>query len=160
MRSHQVFAGMTPERASKLMGALAEKVPVMYASALQLAGATLKTRPAYLQRQPRDKRAASIRRALSRVASNDIAEETLAVYFLECRKELLIEWLDLLGVEHDEGVLSASVLPALDPGALRKATKRFLGLDDDADRELLLQAFAAQESIDWPDLEALLPPRV
>ena len=160
MRSHQVFAGMTPERASKLMGALAEKVPVMYASALQLAGATLTPRPADLQRQPRDKRAASSRRALSRVAANDIAEETLAVYFLECRKELLIEWLDLLGVEHDEGVLSASVLPAPDPGALRKATKRFLGLDDDADRELLLQAFAAQESIDWPDLEALLPPRV
>ncbi len=151
---------MTPARAGELMAVLAEKVPVMYASALHLAGATLKTRPAYLRRQPREKRAASIRQALSRIASNDIAEELLAVYFLECRRELLIEWLDLLGVEHDEGVLSDSVPPTPDRVALRKATKRFLGLDDDADRELLLQAFAAQESIDWPDLEELLPPRV
>ena len=151
---------MTPERADKLMAVLAEKAPVMYASALHLAGATLKTRPAYLRRQPRDKRAASIRRSLSRVASNDVAEEVLAVYFLECRKDLLIEWLNLLGVEHEEGVLSEAVPQTPDRGTLRKATKRFLGVDDDADRELLLQAFAAQESIDWPDLEAILTPRV
>ena len=150
---------MTPERAGKLMAILADKAPMIYASALHLAGATLKTRPAYLQRQPRDKRAASIRRALSRVASNDVAEEVLAVYFLECRKELLIEWLDLLGVEHEEGVLSEAVPPIPDGSTLQKATNRFLGVDDDDDRDLLLRAFAAQESIDWPDLEALLTPR-
>ncbi len=47
MRSHQVFAGMTPERADKLMAVLAEKAQVMYASSLHLSGAQLKTRPAY-----------------------------------------------------------------------------------------------------------------
>ena len=39
---------------------------------------------------------------------------------------------------------------------LTKATKAFRTKDDDADRELLLAAFAAQSSIDWPDLDALL----
>jgi hypothetical protein len=90
------------------------------------------------------------------VAANGVAEETLAVYFVECRKELLIEWLDLLGVPHEDGILSdeSPVPPA--EAELRKAIARFRDGGDDADRELLLQAFAAQESIDWPALEALL----
>jgi hypothetical protein len=32
----------------------------------------------------------------------------------------------------------------------------YLAVDDDPDRPLLLAAFAAQDAIDWPDLEALL----
>jgi hypothetical protein len=156
MRSYQVFAAMSPERATDVMRAIAEQAPVMFASALQLAGATLKTRPTYLQRQPFDRRAAAIRRALARVASNSIAEETLAVYFIECRKDLLIEWLDLLGVKHEDGILSDEAPPAPVEAELRKTTERFLAAGGDADRELLLRAFAAQESIDWPVLEALL----
>ena len=159
MRSYQVFAGMTPERTGSLMAVLADKAPMIYASAIHLASAALKSRPAYLQRQPQEKRAAAIRRALSRIASNDVAEEVLAVYFLECRKELLIEWLDLLGVAHEEGILSEATPSTPDGATLRKAAKRFLGPEDDGDRALLLEAFAAQGSIDWPDLEALLPPR-
>ena len=147
---------MSPERATSLMRVLAERAPVMFASALQLAGATLKTRPAYLQRQPLEKRAASIRRALARVAANGVAEETLAVYFVECRKQLLIEWLDLLGVPHEDGILADDSPAPPAEAELRKAIERFRGDGDDADRELLLQAFAAQESIDWPALEALL----
>ena len=156
MRSYQVFAAMSPERATDVMRGIAEAAPVMFASALQLAGATLKTRPTYLQRQPFDRRAAAIRRALARVAANGIAEETLAVYFTECRKDLLIEWLDLLGVKHEDGILSDEAPPPPAEAELRETTKRFLGAGDDADRELLLRAFAAQESIDWPILEALL----
>jgi hypothetical protein len=156
MRSYQVFAAMSPERAADLMRSLAEHAPVMFASALQLAAATFKTRPAYLQRQPFATRSASSRRALARVSSNGIAEEVLAVYFVECRKELLIEWLDLLGIGHEDGILSEDA-PAPPPETeLREAIERFRGGDGNADRELLLQAFAAQESIDWPALEALL----
>ena len=156
MRSYQVFAAMSPERATDVMRAIAERAPVMFASALQLAGAALKTRPTYLQRQPFDRRAAAIRRALARVASNGIAEETLSVYFIECRKELLIEWLNLLGVQHEDGILSDEAPPPPAEAELRTTTERFLAAGDDADRELLLRAFAAQESIDWPALEALL----
>ena len=156
MRSYQVFAAMSPEQAAQMLRAIAEGAPATYASGLQLASAAFKTRPAYLQRQPFAKRAASIRRALARVASNAVAQEILAVYFLECRKPLLVEWLDLVGVEHEGGVLSEET-PAPPPeGELREAAERFRAADGDPDRELLLRAFAAQDSIDWPALEALL----
>jgi hypothetical protein len=156
MRSFQVFASMDPERAAAVMAVLSEKAPGIYVQAVAAASAALKARPAYLLKQPPAKRAESVRRALSRVAANPVAGEILAVYFLECRKELLVEWLDTLGLEHDEGTLAEDEPAAPATAELKKAVRTFLGKADDPDRRLLLAAFAAQEAIEWPDLEAQL----
>jgi len=128
----------------------------MYAQALATAAAAFKARPVYIARQPLEKQATSIRRALSRVAANLVAEEMLAVYFLECKKELLVEWLDAVGTPHEEGTLTEDHPAQPEKKKLDAAAKKFRGADADPDRELLLRAFAAQEAIDWPDLDALL----
>ena len=92
--------------------------------------------------------------------SNVVAEEMLAVYFLECRNDLLTEWLDDLGLEHEKGMLKGDDAPPEPPaaklaGALEAFRKNATD-EDRADRELLLQAFAAQSSITWPELEKVL----
>jgi len=156
MRSYQVFAGLSPERTTELLRALSEKAPAIFAQALGAACVALRARPVYLQRQPFEKRAQAIRRALARVAADPVAAEVLAVYFLECRKELLVEWLDLLGLAHKEGVLEADAPPAPPDAKLREAALKYLAAGADPDRRLLLQAFAAQEAIEWPALDALL----
>lgn len=156
MRSYQVFAGMTPERATALMKGLAEKAPAVFDQAVQAASAALKARPVYLRRQPLEKRAAAVRRALARVTANEVASEILAVYFLECRKELLIEWLDQVGLAHDDGTLKDDLPPSPPEGKLRKAVQAFRAVDADPDRDLLLRAFAAQDAVEWPLLDALL----
>jgi hypothetical protein len=156
MRSYQVFAWLPPEHAEQMLARLAEKAPAMFVQALAAASAALKARPVYLQRQPFAKRAQAVRRTLSRVSANTIADEVLAVYFLECRKELLIEWLDLAGVKHTDGTLEAMAPPPPADKKLRDAIDRFRAGGDDADRDLLLRAFAAQDAIEWPVLDALL----
>lgn len=156
MRSYQVFAGMAPERATALMQRLAEKAPAVFDQAVQAAAAAMKARPVYLRRQPLDKRAAAVRRALARVHANEVASEILAVYFLECRKELLVEWLDQVGLEHEDGTLKDDLPPQPSEAKLREAIEAFRGVDADEDRELLLRAFAAQDVIEWPGLDALL----
>jgi hypothetical protein len=155
MRSYQIFAAMTPDRAVAVMSGLSEHAPQMFRQALLAASASMNARPAYVLKQPFEKQVGSVRRALSRVAANGVAEEILAVYFLECRKELLLEWLDLLGLKHEDGILEADSPAAPGKAELEKARNTFCGVDDD-DRSLLLSAFAAQSAIDWPDLEALL----
>jgi hypothetical protein len=156
MRSYQVFAAMPPERSIDVLRKLSEKAPQFYKQALVAASASLKARPVYLQRQPFDKQAQAVRRALARVAANAFAEEALAVYFLECRKDLLVEWLDALGIEHEDGILKQDSPPAPSAAQLAHAHDAFRAADDDPDRALLLKAFAAQSAIDWPELEALL----
>ncbi len=156
MRSYQVFAGMSPERAVTVMKGLSEKAPAVFRQSVDAAAIAMRARPVYLRNQPYETRAEAVRRALARVGSNPVADELLAVYFLECRKELLIEWLDLIGVPHEGGALSEDA-PAEPPEKkLRAAVEKYLAADDDADRDLLLRAFAGQHSVEWPTLDALL----
>ncbi len=156
MRAHQVFAAMSPERAVAVMSTLREEAPLAFAQALAVASAAMRARPVYLAKRPLEKQAEAARRAFSRVSAVDAAEQILATYFLECRTALLEEWLDALGLPHEKGVLQDDSPEAPATEALTKAVGSFRQGDDPEERELLLQAFAAQTAIDWPDLDALL----
>jgi hypothetical protein len=156
MRAYQVFASLPPERAPDLFALLREKSPLVFQQALAVASAALKARPVYLARQPFEKQAEAARRALSRVAANVVAEEVLASYFLQCQADLLVEWLDSLGLAHEKGTLSEERPAEPPPDVLRKAVDALRAKGDDWNRELLLRAFAAQDAIDWPALETLL----
>ncbi len=156
MRPHQIFAAMQPEHAETFFEGLAEKTPGMWVQCVHAAAANMKARPQYVMKQPRPKQAQSVRRTLARVNASTLAEEILAVYFLECRTELLTEWLDLVGIEHEDGVLQAETLPQPDPADVAKHVAALREKDDDPDRLLLLRAFAAQSAVDWPALEELI----
>ena len=154
MRSFQVFAAMSADESQTFFARIKESSPAMFAQSVQAAASALKTRPSFMMKQPFVKQAASVRRALSRVAANPIADETLAMYFLEVRKELLIEWLDQVGIEHNEGALTEDSPEEPPSASLIDAVENFRGAGDDPDREILLRAFASQASIEWPTLDA------
>lgn len=156
MRPYQIFAAMSPERCEQFMGRITEESPEAFRETVVSAATAMKFRPQYLLKQPKQKQVASVRRALSRVGSNQLAEELLAVYFLKCRLPLLVEWLDVMKLEHEEGILQADEIPCPPAADLKKGVDQFLGVDDDEDRRLLLQVFSAQSSIDWPALEDFL----
>ena len=156
MRSYQVFASMSRDHAITMMRALSKASPAMFRQAVDAAALAIKARPVYMRRQPFEKRAEAVRRAMSRVAANPVADELLAVYFLECRKELLVEWLDLVGLKHEDGTLEDDEPAQPQKKKLLSAAERYLAADEDADRELLLRAFAAQQVVEWPVLDARL----
>jgi hypothetical protein len=158
MKPYQIFADLDPETTQHLFSGLAEDAPMMYTQLLHAAAAAMKSRPTYLKKLTAEKRAAAIRRALARVNADSLAEETLAVYFLECRKPLLIAWLDRVGVAHEDGSLKDDTPPQPDEDTLKAAIDEFRAGDDAMDRVLLLRAFASQSAIEWPVLDAKLAP--
>jgi hypothetical protein len=156
VKAYQVFAAMTPERAHALLEGLRKDAPAIYSQALGAASVGLKARPQFVMKQKPPQRAKLVRQALSRVATNVVAEEVLAAYFLQVKKSLLIEWLDGLGLPHEEGALEVDDPPEPAGDVLEKAVAAFRKPEEAEDRELLLRAFAAQSAIDWPGLERLL----
>jgi hypothetical protein len=156
MRPNQIFAAMSPEKCGQIMEKIAEQSPEAVKQTVAAAAIALKFRPQFLLKQPLAMRVSSVRRALSRTSSNALAEELLAVYFLKCRLDLLGEWLDLLGLEHEEGILKADVVTSPPEPELREKVAEFRAASSDEDRELLLQAFAAQTAIHWPVLDELI----
>ncbi len=156
MRAFQIFAAMSNERVADLLKAMGEESPGVLMQAVQVAAASMNARPSYINKLPFAKKAATIRRALARVTANEIAEEILAVYFLQTRKALLADWLDSVGLEHEEGILKESNPSQPPEESLRTTVKSFLAGEGPEDRLLLLQTFAGQSVIDWPVLDALL----
>jgi hypothetical protein len=156
MRPHQIFAAMTPAHTESFFAGLAEHSPEMYTQSVFAAAVNMKARPQYLLKQPKPKQAQAIRRALARVNASALAEEILAISFLQARLELLSEWLDLVGLEHEDGMLKEDTPAQPDPADVAKHVSALREKDDDPDRLLLLRAFAAQSAIDWPALDALV----
>ena len=156
MRSYQVFAAMTPEEAERMLRVLSKESPAMFRQMVDAAAVSIKARPVFLRNQAFELRAKTIRRALARVSTNLVADELLAIYFLECRKPLLLEWLDLIGLKHEDGTLADDEPAQPEAKALAAAVEKYRGDGDDPDRELLLRAFAAQSAVSWPALDALL----
>lgn len=160
MRPHQIFGAMSPEKAETLFAKITEVSPETFQQTVVAAALALKFRPRYLLKQPIAKRVASVRRALSRVQSSQLAEEVLAVYFVKCRVDLLSEWLDAVGLAHEEGILTDDEIVAPEASELEKKVAEFRDASDDEDRELLLRTFSAQAAIDWPVLDALVESRL
>jgi hypothetical protein len=148
---------MTPERTHALLESLREGAPAIYTQALAAASAWLRARPQFVLKQSPEKRAKLVRQALARFSTSIVAEEVLAAYFLQVKKPLLIEWLDAIGLEHQDGGLEADAPPEPPRDVLEKAVAAYRAKPDDAeDRALLLEAFAAQTAIEWPALEELI----
>lgn len=146
---------MSQEKCELLMAKISEEAPEVFRQTVSSAATVLKFRPQYLWKQPLPKRVASVRRVLARGGSDALAEELLAIYFLKCRLELLTEWLDLIGLAHEDGMLSDDETVCPDAGELEKKVEKFrAGGDHDCD--LLLQVFAGQAAIDWPALDDIL----
>ncbi len=155
MRSNEIFSRMSPEAALAFLTEVHESAPAVEEIALSAAAGAFRLRPVFLRRQPRKRQAEWMRQALARNAMAAVAEEVLAEYFLEYHNELLSELLDALGLEHEKGVLKTASPACPEPAKLRKLVEDFRKGKEPERRELLLRAFAAQSSIDWPDLEAL-----
>lgn len=156
MRSHEVFARMSPEQAERLLGELSSGSPATATLVQTAIAEAFKLRPRFLRAQPRTRQADWMRKVLSRPTSAATAEEVLASYFLDQHPKLLHELLDKLGVEHEEGRLLQDHPDCPATRKLRKAVGEFLDGDEPARRRLLLEAFAAQSAIQWPALEKLL----
>jgi hypothetical protein len=156
VRSNEIFARMTPAQAQAFLADLRQEAPTVGQMALAVAANSFRLRLEYLRRQPRAKQAEWLRKALARSAMAGAAEEILAEYFLGHHKALLIEWLDAIGIKHEDGVLTDPAPACPDLETLQRAVEAFRRGDNPERRNLLLAAFASQSAIDWPALDQLL----
>lgn len=156
MKSNEIFGAMSPAESEAFLAELKAEAPKVAQIALQAACGAFKLRPQFFRRQPKTRQAEWVRRALARRQMAPVAEEILAEYFLEHQGELLGEWLDAVGLEHEDGTLQDPDPKCPEKKELEAAVKTYRDGKEPERRALLLKAFASQSAIDWPDLEALL----
>ena len=111
----------------------------------------MKFRPHAIRKVPMNQRARRAKRLLEGAANAEMCYEIFGSYLIKEHKELVTGFLDLTGVEHEEGMIqnTEEVMPAGDKVA--DAVKELDGKFDGSDVTLYLSICAEQ----WPQVAEL-----
>ena len=88
--------------------------------------------------------------------ADTVAEHLLQIWLLKAQKELLIEFLDELGIEHDEDGTVEDLPEKLDAKKLKGAVDKLLKTHSADAVAIYLHMFQLQQTGGWPELAELL----
>jgi len=140
-----------------LLGFLFEKEKALYKAAVEALAKQRNLRPIFVERKPRNERFAWLQNALSRRSGDAIAANLLQIWLVEGHAQLLCDFLDGLGIAHDENG-TVEVLPNAPPKEqLAPVIDSLLAKHDPAVVAIYLNAFQAlNDDGGWATLGELL----
>ena len=155
MTAHELFGFMSPKMASEIVEWTFQEDKPTYKAALQGVASAKKVRPIYLQRQPRPQREAAMIAAFGRPALEQASGAILRNWLTKAQTGMLKDFLDGLGLEHEDGVLE-DLPDGVDDDKLNNAINEVLEKHPQENVAVYLNAFNSMNETSWPNLDELL----
>lgn len=155
LTSHELLGFMSPPVALDILTYTYETDKPLYRATLGAVAEARKLRPIFLERQPRPQRHTMMLSTLSRPALELVAGNLLRTWLLKKHKQMLIDFLDALGIAHQEGVVD-DLPPTMDDAKLRAAVDVLLGKYPPEVVAVYLHAFSEMNTVGWPGLKPML----
>ena len=153
--SHELLGFMSPSLALEILTYTCETDKPLYRATLSAVADARKLRPVFLERQPRPQRHAAMVATLARPALDLVAGNLIRTWLLKKHKQMLVDFLDALGIPHQEGVVEE--LPAaMDDAKVRAAVDGLVGKYPPEAVAVYLHAFSGMNEAEWPALKTLL----
>lgn len=156
MKAHQIFQHSSPELTRGIFHYLRTEQREVYRTALATLATGRKLRPVFVQRKSPEQQYDWLRKTVQIKGSDGVCEHLLQLWLLKVQRDLLVTFLDGVGIAHD-GEGAADDLPdTIDPKKLAKTVK---GLLADHDPELVrvyLHTFQLQKAGGWPEIHDLI----
>ena len=157
MSPHEIFSNMTPGVASQIFSFLFEKEKPLYKATIDTLAKKRNLRPVFVERKPREERFAWLKETVSRAVNDGVAAHLLQVWLIGTQSALLCDFLDALGIAHDENGTVEQLPPAPAREALVGAVDTLLSKHEAAVVAVYLHTFQAlHEDGGWPTLGELL----
>lgn len=156
LKPHEIFARMSPAVAAQLLGFLQEKETRLYKATIDTVAKSRKLRPIFIERRPREDRYAWLQTHIGKAQHDGVAAHLLQIWLVGSQSKLLCDFLDALGIKHDEnGTVDA--LPSSPPKPeLAAAVESLVAKHDPAVTTVYLHAFQAMDEKGWEPLAELL----
>lgn len=151
-----IFQRTSPALAARIFSYLLENEKPLYKAAIEAVAKQRKLRPVFIERKPREERHAWLREALGRKASDEISAHVLQIWLVGAHSNLLCDFLDSLGIEHDENGTVNHLPPQPAREALEKAVGDLLQKHDPEIVVVYLHAFQALDDNGWAELDEIL----
>jgi len=155
LTSHELLGFMSPALALEILTYAYETDKPLYRATLGAVAEARKLRPVFLERQPRPQRHATMLATLARPALDTVASNLIRTWLLKKYKQMLADFLDALGIVHQEGVVE-DLPPTMDEAKVRAAVEILLAKYPPETAAVYLHAFNDMNEVEWPGLKAML----
>jgi len=155
LKSHELLGFMSPALALEILTYVYETDKPLYRATLGAVAEARKLRPVFLERQPRPQRNNLMLATLARPALELVAGNLLRTWLLKKHKQMLADFLDALGIAHQEGVVE-DLPKTMDDAKLRAAVESLLTKYPPEAVAVYLHAFNDMNEVEWPNLKAML----
>jgi hypothetical protein len=155
LTSHELLGFMSPALALEILTYAYETDKPLYRATLSAVADARKLRPVFLERQPRPQRHTMMLATLARPALELITGNLIRVWLLKKHKQMLVDFLDALGITHQDGVVE-ELPPAMDDAKIRAAVDALLVKYPPEAVAVYLHAFNEMNEVEWPNLKAML----
>ncbi len=156
LKPHEIFAQMPAPVAEALFGFIADNEKALYKGTIDTLAKQRKLRPVFIERKPRAERNVWLRDVVGRKVNESVAAHLLQIWLVRAHSKLLCEFLDGLGITHDENGTIDQLPPAPEKAKLAAVIDDLLAKHDPAVVVVYLHAFQALDDNGWPTLEELL----
>jgi len=157
LQPHEIIARLNPELSADLFSFLHGSERKLYQATIETLAKQRRFRPVFIERKQPAERHAWMKDALGRAANNAVAAHLLQIWFVGGHKDVLCDFLDGLGIEHDENGTLEQLPPAPTKDDLKKAIDALLTKHSPGIVAAYLQTFQAlDDSGGWATLEELL----
>ena len=155
LTSHELLGFMSPALALDILTYAYETDKPLYRATLGAVAEARKLRPVFLERQPRPQRHAAMLATLARPALDMVAANLIRTWLVKKHKQMLTDFLDALGIAHQEGVVE-DLPPAMDDAKVRAAVEALLTKHPPEAVAVYLIAFNEMNEVEWPSLKSML----
>lgn len=157
MKAHLLFEKMSPAMAAEIISYLHAEQKDVYKAIVQGLASQRNLRGVFIERKPPNERHAWMQAALRRPVSEALASHLVQAWLLGAQKQMLCDFLDALGIAHDEHG-TVEDLPACPPKEkIDAAIAQLLAKNPAETVAIYLHAFRDMDSeVQWPALNELL----
>jgi len=127
---------------------------MQHLEAIAMLARRLNFRPRSIQALPTERRAKQLAHVPD--VPETIATRALIAYHMAAQRPLMAAFLDALGIEHDNGVISAEQVPKPDPAKLASAVAAVREEFPGEDVSLYLRTLEIVDGETWADLHGLI----
>ena len=155
-QTNEIFAKMPAATAASLFTYLAENEKHLVQVTIDSLAKQRNLRPVFVERKPKLERFAWMQEALGRPKNAAVAAHLLQIWLVGAHAKLLCDFLDALGIAHDENGTIEELPAAPDKAKLTTAVDAIFAQHDPSVVAVYLHAFQATDEHGWPSLEELL----
>lgn len=156
MKANEIFAEMKDETATSVFQFLREEERQVYSAALSGLAANRKLRPVFVQKKPVPKQIEWLIKNVRLKGSSEVAENVLQLWLLKGNSEMLIGFLDGLGIDHDGEGAAEDIPDSIEKKKLEKTVKDLMSKYDPELVKIYLHTFQRQRAEGWKEITELI----